>query len=112
MPQSHSPRRKLIEVALPLDAINKEASARKRKAPAGYPTTLHKWWAQRPLAVCRAVLFASIVDDPSARPDLFPTEDEQEAERQRLFRLIEALVKWENSDNAQIIDAARAEIAA
>lgn len=58
-------KKKLIEVALPLEAINKEAARSKRKAPAGYPTTLHKWWAQRPLAACRAVLFASLVDDPS-----------------------------------------------
>ena len=57
-------RKKLIEVALPLEAINKESALRKRKAPAGYPTTLHKWWAQRPLAACRAVLFASLIDDP------------------------------------------------
>jgi adenine-specific DNA methylase len=56
-----SSRRKLIEVALPLEAINRESAPRKRKAPAGYPTMLHKWWAQRPLAACRAVLFASTV---------------------------------------------------
>src|SRR5215211_5900861 len=102
--------KKLIEVALPLEAINEEASLRKRKAPAGYPTTIHKWWAQRPLAACRAVLFASIVDDPSSRPEEFPTEEEQEVERQRLFRIIEELVKWENSNNEMVLDAARAEI--
>lgn len=103
-------RKKLIEVAIPLEAINEEASLRKRKAPAGYPTTLHKWWAQRPLAACRAVLFASLVDDPSSRPDLFPTEDEQERERLRLFRLIEKLVKWENSRNEEVLAEAREEI--
>lgn len=96
-------RKKLIEVAIPLEAINEEASLRKRKAPAGYPTTLHKWWAQRPLAACRAVLFASLVDDPSARPDLFPTKEEQDAERLRLFHLIEQLVKWENSRNDEVL---------
>jgi putative DNA methylase len=58
-------RKKLIEVALPLEAINEESARRKRKAPAGYPTTLHKWWAQRPLAAARAVIFAQMVDDPS-----------------------------------------------
>src|SRR5436309_5353707 len=110
MPQSHSPRRKLIEVAPPLDAINKEASARKRKAPAGYPTTLHKWWAQRPLAAARAVIFAQMVDDPSAHPDLFPTEKKQEKERQRLFRIIEDLVLWENTTNEEVLERARAEI--
>lgn len=75
-------RKKLIEVALPLEAINKEAGLRKRKAPAGYPTTLHKWWAPRPLAAARAVIFAQMVDDPSSRPELFPTDAAQEKERQ------------------------------
>lgn len=103
-------RKKLIEVALPLEAINEEASKRKRKSPAGYPTTLHKWWAQRPLAACRAVLFASIIDDPSSQPEKFPTEEAQEGERQRLFRIIEELVKWENSTNETVLGAARAEI--
>ena len=86
-------RKKLIEVALPLEAINEEGSRRKRKAPAGYPTTLHKWWAQRPTAAARAVIFAQMVDDPSAHLDQFPTEEAQEKERQRLFRLIEELVQ-------------------
>ncbi len=102
-------RRKLIEVALPLEAINRE-SAREKSIRHGHPSTLHLWWARRPLAACRAVLFASIVDDPSSRPDLFPTEAEQEAERQRLFRLIEELVKWENTTNETVLEAARAEI--
>jgi putative DNA methylase len=103
-------RKKLIEVALPLEAINEESSRRKRKAPAGYPTTLHKWWAQRPLAACRAVLFASLVDDPSSRPDEFPTEEDQERERQRLFHIIEDLIKWENSNNGVVLQQARNEI--
>jgi len=103
-------RKKLIEVALPLEAINEESSRRKRKAPAGYPTTLHKWWAQRPLAACRAVLFAQLVDDPSSHPDKFPTEEAQEAERERLFEIIRNLVKWENSNNEHVLNAARAEI--
>ena len=70
--------KKLIEVTLPLEAINREAARRKRKAPAGYPTTIHKWWAQRPLAACRAVLFAQLVDDPSGQPELFPTDEAQD----------------------------------
>lgn len=102
-------RKKLIEVALPLQAIN-EASAREKSIRQGHPSTLHLWWARRPLATCRAVLFASIVDDPSSRPDLFATEEEQEAERQRLFRLIEELVKWENTNNECVLSAARAEL--
>lgn len=103
-------RKKLIEVALPLEAINEEGSLRKRKAPAGYPTTLHKWWAQRPLAAARAVIFAQMVDDPSSFPDLFPTEKAQEKERARLFRIVEDLVKWENTNNETVLRKARDEI--
>ncbi len=102
-------RKKLIEVALPLEAINRE-SAREKSIRHGHPSTLHLWWARRPLAACRAVLFASIVDDPSSRPDLFPTEAEQERERQRLFRLLEELVKWESTTNETVLEAAREEI--
>ena len=102
-------RKKLIEVALPLEAINKEA-AREKSIRHGHPSTLHLWWARRPLAACRAVLFASLVDDPSSHPEKFPTEEAQEAERQRLFRIIEGLVKWENSNNEQVLQQARAAI--
>jgi putative DNA methylase len=102
-------RKKLIEVALPLEAINAE-SAREKSIRHGHPSTLHLWWARRPLAACRAVLFASLVDDPSALPEQFPTLEVQEAERQRLFRIIEKMVKWENVNNEEVMDAARAEI--
>ncbi len=102
-------RKKLIEVALPLEAINAE-SAREKSIRHGHPSTLHLWWARRPLAACRAVLFASLVDDPSSRPEEFPTEASQERERQRLFRIIEELVKWENVNNETVLDAARREI--
>lgn len=102
-------RRKLIEVALPLDAIN-AASAREKSIRHGHPSTLHLWWARRPLAACRAVLFAQLVDDPSSLPDEFPTEELQDAERQRLFGIIEELVKWENSTNEEVLEAARREI--
>ena len=78
-------KKKLIEVALPLDAINK-ASAREKSIRHGHPSTLHLWWARRPLAAARAVIFAQMVDDPSAHPDQFPTEEAQEKERQRLFQ--------------------------
>jgi len=101
--------KKLIEVALPLEAINREA-ARENYIYKGNPSAIHKWWAQRPLAACRAVLFASLVDDPSSHPELFPTEETQERERQRLFRLIEDLVKWENSNNAKVLEQVRVEI--
>ncbi|MBU2601804.1 MAG: DUF1156 domain-containing protein [Actinobacteria bacterium] len=102
-------KKKLIEVSLPLEAINRE-SAREKSIRHGHPSTLHLWWARRPLATCRAVLFASLVDDPSSRPEEFPTEEAQEKERQRLFRLIEELVKWENSNNESVLAQARAEI--
>ena len=104
-------RKKLIEVALPLDAIN-AASAREKSIRHGHPSTLHLWWARRPLAAARAVIFAQMVDDPSAQLDRFPTEEAQEKERQRLFRLIEELVKWENTTNEALLQAARDEIRA
>ena len=100
---------KLIEVALPLDDINREA-AREKSIRHGHPSTLHLWWARRPLAACRAVLFAQLVDDPSAHPDEFPPGKPQEDERERLFEIIRQLVKWENSNNEAVLDAARAEI--
>src|SRR5208282_3627356 len=73
-------------------------------------STLHLWWARRPLAAARAVIFAQMVDDPSAHPDLFPTEKAQEKERQRLFRIIEDLVLWENTTNEKVLQQARDEI--
>lgn len=104
-------RKKLIEVALPLDAINKE-SDRDKKLSSGHPTTLHYWWAPRPLAACRAVAFASLVDDPSAHPDRFPTEEDQAKERARLFRLLEQVILWDNRNNAGVLEAAKREIKA
>jgi putative DNA methylase len=100
---------KLIEVALPLDVINREA-AREKSIRHGHPSTLHLWWARRPLAACRAVLFAQLVDDPSAHPDLFPTPEAQELERERLFDIIRRLVPWEASNDEKVLDEARAEI--
>src|ERR1700751_3309378 len=108
-------RKKLIEVALPLDAINKEA-ARQKSIRHGHPSTLHLWWARRPLAACRAVLFSSLVDDPDSdpacrKPDGTVDEDRAGLKRAQLFNLIEELVQWENSNNPRVINAARAEIA-
>jgi len=102
-------KKKLIEVALPLEAINRE-SAREKSIRHGHPSTLHLWWSRKPLATARAVLFASLVDDPSAHPDKFPTEEEQEKERQRLFGIIEELVKWENTNNEEVLNKAKEEI--
>lgn len=101
--------KKLIEVALPLEKINAEA-AREKSIRHGHPSTLHLWWARRPLAAARAVIWASLVDDPSSHPEEFPTEEAQAAERERLFRILEQLVVWENSNNEQVLDAAKAEI--
>ena len=102
-------KKKLIEVALPLEAINAE-SAREKSIRHGHPSTLHLWWARRPLAAARAVIWSSLVDDPSEHPEQFPTEEEQNQERQRLFGILEKLVKWENSNNPAVLDAAKAEI--
>lgn len=103
------PKRKLIEVALPLETINKE-SAREKSIRHGHPSTLHLWWARRPLATARAVLFAQLVDDPSSHPERFPTEAAQRAERERLHGIIERLVVWENTRDQALLDEAHAEI--
>lgn len=102
-------RKKLIEVALPLEAINK-AAAREKSIRHGHPSTLHLWWARRPLAAARAVIFAQMVDDPSSWPELFPKEADQENERQRLFKIIEQLVLWESTTNEAVLVQARDEI--
>lgn len=109
MQEAKATKRKLIEVALPLEAINRE-SAREKSIRHGHPSTLHLWWARRPLAAARAVLFAQLVDDPSARPEEFPTEELQRKERDRLHRLIEKLVVWENIRDEKLLAEARAEI--
>ena len=101
--------KKLIEVALPLDAIN-AASVREKSIRHGHPSTLHLWWARRPLAAARAVIFSQMVDDPSAHPDRFSTEQAQARERERLFGIIEELVKWENTNNEKVLAQAREEI--
>ena len=102
-------KKKLIEVALPLEKINAE-SAREKSIRHGHPSTLHLWWARRPLAAARAVIWSSLVDDPSSHPELFPTEEDQYKERQRLFKILEDLVVWENSNNEAVLSLAKAEI--
>jgi putative DNA methylase len=106
-----APRKKLIEVSIPLEAINLETKRRKQKAPRGYPTSFHKYWAQRPVAACRALIFAQLVDDPGACPEDFPTKTLQEGERERLHKLLERLIAWESSTNETILSEARYEIA-
>ncbi|WP_250287639.1 DUF1156 domain-containing protein [Streptomyces atroolivaceus] len=108
-PSGSVPRRKLIEVSLPLEDINAE-SAREKSIRHGHPSTLHLWWARRPLAAARAVLFSQLVDDPSSHPELFPTEEEQKKERERLHGIIRRLVVWENSNDEGLYREAREEI--
>lgn len=117
------PKKKLIEVALPLEAINAQ-SAREKSIRHGHPSTLHLWWARRPLATARAVLFAQLVDDPSERADEFRQEAHDagiedaeahvaarvDAERQRLFDLIIRMVDWDNLGDEELFDQVRAEI--
>ena len=103
-------RKKLIEVSLPLEAINR-ASAREKSIRHGHPSTLHLWWARRPLAACRAVLFAQLVDDPESWPEEFPTEEDQKRERERLHRIVAEMVPWEATNDEHILNPARHEIA-
>src|SRR5450755_4879912 len=104
-------RKKLIEVSIPLEVINRE-SAREKSIRHGHPSTLHLWWARRPLAACRAVLFAQLVDDPSSWPERFDNDEAKiEAERKRLHKVIADMMPWEASNNETIINAARWEIA-
>lgn len=102
--------KKLIEVALPLEKINSAAAYEKMPGIGPHPRGLHLWWARRPFVAARAVIWASLVDDPSSHPEKFPTEEEQNRERQRLFHILEELVVWENSNDERVLEAAKAEI--
>jgi len=95
--------RKLIEVALPLGVVNAAGRSEKAVPKKGHPATMHLWWSRKPLGVVRAVLFASLVDDPSARPDLYPTEADQQAERRRLLELTGELCRWERSGDEALL---------
>jgi len=105
-----SPKRKLIEVSLPLEAINAGSAHEKSVPRRGHPATMHLWWARRPLAAARAVLFAQLVDDPSSLPDEFPTPGAQVAERERLHDIIRRLVVWEDLNDEGLLKEAHAEI--
>ena len=104
-------KKKLIEVAIPLEAINKEA-VREKSIRHGHPSTLHLWWSRKPLSACRAILFAQLVDDPSSHPDKFPTQTDITKERNRLFKLIEELLDWDNifKNQSSILSRAKKEI--
>ena len=101
--------KKLIEVALPLERIN-EAAMHEKTIRKGHPSALHLWWARRPMSAARAIIWASLVDDPSSHPELFPTEEAQNAERVRLFKILEDLIWWENSNDPNILAQAKNEI--
>ena len=102
--------KKLIEVALPLEKINAAAAYEKMPGIGSHPRGLHLWWARRPFVAARAVIWSSLVDDPSSHPEKFPTEEDQNKESQRLFKILEDLVVWENSNNEDVLNAAKAEI--
>lgn len=106
--------RKLIEVALPLDAINEACAYEKMPGIGAHPRGIHLWWARRPLAAARAVLFAQLVNDPGYQQGggfKYGTNKKDAAEeRKRLFKIIEDLVKWENSTNEEVLESAREEI--
>lgn len=104
-----TPKKKLIETSLPLEAIN-AASIREKSIRHGHPSTLHLYWSRKPLATARAILFAQLVDDPASRPEEFPTIEAQDAERARLHSLMERLVIWENSWDETLLEEAREEI--
>ena len=101
---------KLIEIDLPLEAIS-AASIGESASTKGHPSRIHKYWARRPLATCRSIIFASMVDDPSGLHKEFPTEAEQNAERQRLHDLLIALARWKPGDNQKVLEQAHIEIA-
>lgn len=113
MPHPIKAPRKLIEVALPLDAIN-AACGREKSIRHGHPSTLHLWWARRPLAAARAVIFAQLVNDPGFQQGggfrYGKNKKEAAVERKRLFKIIEDLVKWESTTNEEVLERARAEI--
>lgn len=103
-------KKKLIEVAIPLEAINAASAYEKMPGIGAHPRGLHQYWARRPLVAARAVLFAQLVDDPSSDTERFPTIEAQDQERKRLFGIMEDLVKWENSKNEELLERVRTEI--
>lgn len=103
-------KKKLIEVALPLEAINKACAYEKMPGIGPHPRGIHLWWARRPLAAARAIIWASLIDDPSSHPEIYKTDEEQTIERNRLFNILSELVKWENTNNSEVLNMAKEEI--
>jgi len=102
--------RKLIEVALPLAEINDASAYDKMPGIGPHPKGIHQWWARLPLPTARAVLFASVVDDPSSHPEKFPSEEAQRRERERLFDLLRQLMQKKMHERPEVYAAARAEM--
>jgi putative DNA methylase len=105
-----SEHKKLIEVALPLPEINDASAYDKMPGIGPHPKGIHHWWARLPLPTARAVLFASIVDDPSSHPDKFPTEEAQNAERERLFDILRELMQKKLHEHQEVYAKAQAEM--
>ncbi len=102
-------KKKLIEVALPLEAINAESVTQKTGRPkTGYPTSIHKYWAQRSIATARAAIWASLVDDPSSHPDKWPTPESQATERAKLFNQLEEIISWDKTTDSAVWQRAQA----
>lgn len=102
-------KKKLIETSIPLDEINAQ-SVREKSIRKGHPSTLHLWWARRPLAAARCVIFCSMVDDPAEHAELFPTKEDQDSERERLFSIIRRLANWDNIGDERLYEEARVEM--
>lgn len=103
------PKKKLIEVSLPLEAVNR-AAERETRIRSGHPKSIHQWWSRKPLSISRSILFAQMVDDPSSDPVRFPSEAEQDAEREKLHALLVELAEWNESSDSSVLDRAREEI--
>ncbi len=102
-------KKKLIETSIPLDEINAQ-SVREKSIRKGHPSMLHLWWARRPLAAARCVIFCSMVDDPAEHAELFPTKEDQDRERERLFSIIRRLANWDNIGDERLYEEARVEM--
>ena len=103
-------KKKLIEVAMPLEAINKASDYEKKPGIGAHPRGIHHWWARRPHTAARAFLLGQLIDDPSALPDIFPTVEEQTAERKRLLEIIEQFCSWKSNDDPKLLQSAQVEI--
>ena len=103
-------KKKLIEVAMPLNSINKACDYEKKPGIGPHPRGIHHWWARRPHTAARAFLFAQLIDDPISRPEDFKTEEDQKQERKRLMSIIEKLSEWKSNNNDKFFFEIRSEL--